>query len=169
MFSEHSSGRRIRSIEDYRSLNESARAARSRALDALAIARREGRELEWAAGEAGTTMAIVRAWVGDALRKPRRGKTFPNRSDSIPRLRPLFVEGQLDFVLADGSDEADKAERILDDQYGFLEGRAGRDRVERHAGKTIGGRLVEADPNVLIALGDSGEADIPETYRDLIG
>jgi hypothetical protein len=164
----------IRSIEDYQDLSESERTARSRALQALAIARREGRELEWAAGQAGASMDEVREWVGDALRPTRRGRTFAKPWDSLARVRPLFFvpesddePGGLDFVVLHSSGEASEAERIFDDQYRFIEGTASRSDVERHRGKRVAGREVEADPEVLIAIGEAGDADIVERYREL--
>ena len=164
----------IRSIEDYRGLSESERTPRTRALQALAIARREGRELEWAAGQAGASMKDVREWVGDALRPGRRGRTFAKPWDSIARVRPVFFAaesddepGGLDFVVLHSSGEADEAQRIFDDQYRFIEDTAGRGEVERHRGQRVGGREVEADPAVLIAIAEVGDADIPESYREL--
>jgi hypothetical protein len=166
--------RRIRSIEDYQALSDKQRTARSRALQALAIARRERRELEWAAGQAGTTMKVVREWVGDALKPTHRGRTFAKPWDTIPRVRPVFFAaesddepGGLDFVVLHSSGEADEAERILDNQWRFIEGTANRRKVERHRGKRVGGRKVEADPDVLIAIAESGDADIAEHYREL--
>jgi hypothetical protein len=164
----------IRSIEDYQDLSESERTARSRALQALAIARREGRELEWAAGQAGASMDDVREWVGDALRPRHRGRTFAKPWDSIARVRPMFFAaesddepGGLDFAVLHSSGEADEAQRIFDDQWRFIEGTATRGEVERHRGKLVGGREVEADPDVLIAVGNAGDADLGERYREL--
>ena len=153
----------IRTIEDYQGLSESERTARSRALQALAIARREGRELEWAAGQAGSSMKDVREWVGDALRPTHRGRTFAKPWDSIARVRPLFFAaesdeepGGLDFVVLHSSGEADEAQRIFDDQYRFIEGTANRSEVERHYGKRVADREVEADPDALIAIAQVG-------------
>lgn len=132
----------------------------------MAIARREGSDLQTAASQAGASKADIETWADNAvLSWAGGGRVAPE--DSIARLRPLFVEGGLGFVLANGSVEAEHAERILDDQYRFIEGTANRNEVKQHEGVTIDGRLVEADPDVLIALGQAGDADIPDMYREL--
>ena len=157
---------RISSVEDYLRLSESERTARTRALQAVAIARREGSDLKSAARQAGASMDDVRMWADDAVRS-WSGRGHVAREDSITRLRPLFVEGGLEFLVVDGSVEAEHVERIFDDQYRFIEGNASRDDVTQHQGVMIAGRPVEADPEVLITIAEAGDADLSETYRAL--
>ena len=157
---------RIYTVEDYLRLSESERTARTRALQAVAIARREGSDLTSAASQAGSSMDDIRMWAEDAVRS-WSGRGHVAREDSIARLRPLFVEGGLEFLVVNGSMEAKRVERILDDQYRFIEGNATRGDVKQHADITIAGRQVEADPDVLIAIGLAGDADVPESYRAL--
>lgn len=157
---------RIYTVEDYLRLSDSERTARTRALQAVAIARREGSDLQSAARQAGASMDDVRMWADDAVTS-WLGRARVTREDSIARLRPLFVEGGLEFLVVTGSVEAEHVERIFDDQYRFIEGNATRGEIEQHAGITIAGRRVEADPDVLIAIGLAGDADVPESYRGL--
>lgn len=86
-----------------------------------------------------------------------------------PACARLYVEGDLDFVVVGGSDEAAEAEQVFDVQWAFINGQADRRELEPFEGRWIGGRLVEADPEILIEIGERGEADPIDRYREMFG
>ncbi len=155
-------------LDDFARMSDRQRDERTNALRALALARRAGISINRAASEVDSSVDEVRVWAGGAIKK-RKGKYFPKKSDELPRLRPLYVEGDIDFVVVGGSDEAAEAEQIFDAQWAFINGEADRRELEPFEGRWIGGRLVETDPEVLIDIGERGEADPIDRYREMFG
>jgi hypothetical protein len=155
------------SADELRKLSKSERDSRTRALTALRLARKDGRSIDWAVRQVGSSVKEARHWARDAVRRRSRGAWYPTRSDRIWRVRPLYVDGDLDYVDVDGSDEAVLADRIFDTQYRFIVGDATPRELEQYRGVQFGGRTVETDPYVLEAIANRGDADPAERYREL--
>lgn len=150
-------------------LPPAARWSRSAAVAAAAQGRDRHLPLEVTAGLEGISVADVRFWLPGAVGRTRRGRTRATPFDRHLRLRPLAVEGEVTFVETHGSRAAARAMSAFGVQWDFLHGRADEADLARLRGLRIGGRLVEADPDVLEDLARRGEFQIDELYRELIG
>ena len=160
--------RRLIRPEDFRRLPEAARASRSDAALALALARRRRITVEESAGEVGVPMAALRWWFPNALRPTRRGRTRPTKGDRYLRLRPLAVEGEVTFVPIRGSHRAELAMEVFGVQWGFIHGHKSAADLAAYQGVRIGWRVVETDPDILELLGRRGEFEVSDIYRDFI-
>jgi hypothetical protein len=162
--------RRLRGEGDLRRLPEKARDGRRDALSVIHLARETGVSVEVAAELRGVPMQRVRWYAKDALGPTRNGRTMPTRADRIPRLRPVFVEGEdrAVFVTVRGSRAADRLADAFDVQWRYLHGDATDAEVRSLAGLRAGGHRVEADPRRLDVIGALGEPNPDEVYRELV-
>ncbi|MGH3427234.1 MAG: hypothetical protein ACRDQZ_06660 [Mycobacteriales bacterium] len=147
-----------------------AREGRRDALSVIHLARETGVSVEIAAALRGVPMQRVRWYAKDALGPTRNGRTMPTRADRMPRLRPVFVEGEdhVVFVTLRGSRAADRLADAFDVQWRYLHGDATDDEVRALAGLRAGGRRVEADPRRLDVIAALGEPNPDEVYRELV-
>ena len=160
--------RPVRSIDDWRALSDDEREERSAALSAVQLARREELPLGIAAALRGTSLAAIYEWAPEAVRPGFVGIAWVTPRDSIWRLRPLYVDGRLDFVEVEGSDQAEQAEVIFDLQWTWIHGdrRAGSD-LQRYRGASINGMQVETDLAALRRIAEQGDDPI-DIYTDLL-
>ena len=161
----------IRGSQDLARLPESARATRTDALRVLQVARERGVSVEQAARESQLPVDVVQWWARGALEPRRSGQTFARHGDRLLRLRPVFLEGEngVRFVEVRGSNAANRAQRIFDVQYRFIEGRASEGELAGIAGQKIAGQVVESDPDQLEAIAETGGAGVEEAYREVVG
>jgi hypothetical protein len=161
--------RRIESIEEFRALSERDRDERSAVLSAIALARHEGIPLAAAASARGTTLDAIFEWAPEAVRRGFLGIPLVTEQDSIWRLRMLYVDGQLDYVGVQGSEEADTADLIRELQWAWIHGdREAGDALQAYRGTVISGRQVETDLDALRQIAARGD-DPVEVYKELLG
>jgi hypothetical protein len=162
---------KLRRARDLGRLPESARSSRSEALHVVAVARERGISIEEAARGERVPVSAVRWWGREALGPARGGRTLPSKGDRLLRVYPIFLDGGdgVEFVEVRGSHAARRAQRIFDVQYRFIEGDATEDELRAIAGQKVAGRLVEADPDRLTAIGEADGVDIIEAYREVLG
>jgi hypothetical protein len=161
--------RRVTNKEEWHRLSDADREERTNALSAVRLARREGIPLADAADEVDSSMEAIYRWAPEAVQRGALGIAFATTRDQIWRLRPLYVEGGLDFVEVEGSDQADEAERIFDLQWAWIHGdRVAGDELQRYRGTRIDGRRVETDLDALRPIAERGN-DPLEIYRELLG
>jgi hypothetical protein len=160
--------RPVRSIADWQKLSEVERDERTAALSAVALARREGMPLHMAAATRGASIASIYEWAPEAVQRGPLGIPYATGRDSIWRLRPLYVDGKLDFVESYGSDQADLAERVFDLQWAWVHGDrdAGRE-LQRYRGATFNGRRIETDLDAMRRIAAQGD-DPVDVYNDLL-
>jgi hypothetical protein len=161
---------RLRSARDLGRLPEAAREARADALHVVRVARERGLTVEQAARQEPVPTHAVRWWGGDALLPTRQGSTLPRKGDRLLRLYPIFLDGGdgVEFIEIRGSHATDRAQRIFDVQYRFVDGNASEAEVRGLAGQKVAGRLVESDPDRLRAIADAG-VYLPDAYREVLG
>ena len=150
-------------------LPPAARWSRSAAVAAAARSRDRRLPLEVTGGLEGISVATIRFWLPDAVGQTRRGRTRATPADRHLRLRPLAVEGEVTFVETHGNRAAARAMSAFGVQWDFVRGRATEADLARLRGLRIGGRLVEADPDVLEHLARAGEFNLEERHRELLG
>jgi len=161
--------RPVRSMAEWQQLSEAEREERSAALSAVQLARRDGLPLAVAAAARGTSLGAIYEWAPEAVRRGFLGIPYATERDSIVRLRPLYVDGELDFVETHGSDQADEAERIFELQWGWIHGdREAGAQLQRYRGITIDGRRVETDLDALRRIAARGDDPI-DIYNELPG
>ena len=160
--------RPVRSLAEWQWLSDAEREERSAALSAVQLARRDGISLHAAATARGTSVDAIFEWAPEAVHRGFLGIPFATSRDSIWRLRPLYVDGELDFVDAYGSDQADYAERIFELQWAWIHGDpdAGRE-LQRYRGHALDGRRVETDLDALRRIAARGD-DPVDIYNDLL-
>jgi hypothetical protein len=160
--------RPVRSLSEWQQLSDAERDERSAALSAVALARREGRPLAEAATVRGSSVDAIYEWAPEAVQRGFLGIPVVTSSDSIWRLRLLYVDGELDFVEAHGSDEAELAERIFELQWEWIHGDADAGReLQQYRDTTIDGRLVETDLDALRQIAARGDDPI-DISNDLL-
>lgn len=159
--------RRPRSLAEWLSLPAAARTSRAESDLIVRRARSSGRSVEELSGEEGVSRSTVDYWFHEALRPRRGGRTRVTPADRQLRIRTFISGDERVFVAIKGS----RATTIADDanaiQWRFVHGKAGRDELRRFEGVRIGGRLIQADPDVLIEVARRGEFDPEDLYRDL--
>ncbi len=154
--------------DDWLDLDDVERAERTAALSAITRARREGGSVEDAAADLGIGMNVVRWWADEALGPTIGGTTRPTPIDDLLRIRPIGLDGEINFAGLLGSDHADRAWRIFTVQYDYAHGRASADDL-RALPATFAGRRVIRDPRELDELARRDEFSVEEIYRDLVG
>jgi hypothetical protein len=164
-----SANRLPRTAAELVGLPTEARWARSAAVAAAARSRDRRLPLEFTGGLEGVSVATIRFWLPGAVGPTRRGRTRTTPADRHLRLRPLAVEGEVTFVETHGSRAAGRAMSAFGVQWDFVHGQASEADLARLRGIRIGGRLVEADPDVLEHLARAGEFNLEERYRELLG
>jgi hypothetical protein len=149
---------------------EQVRDARRAALSVIHLARDSGFTVEQAARLSGVPMEVVRWYARDALRPTRGGQTLPTKSDRLQRLRPIYVEGatKVQYVVARGSNEADRLDHAFRVQYDYMHGNATDAEVRGLSGQRAGSHRVEADPSRLDVIAALGEPNPDEVYRELV-
>jgi hypothetical protein len=140
------------------------RASRDRALDALARMRSGGQSLTRAAREAGTTPAVVRKYVGSALRRTRDGGVTAKASDRLYRRMTAITPDGPALVEVRGSRAASLIGKHANAVRKFVETGDARD-LHKFRGKTVGGRSLATDPEVLRRLARRGEVEFEDIYE----
>jgi hypothetical protein len=164
-------GRRLRRVEDFARLPESARHSRMEAMRVVGLAKRDKTTIEAAARKLKVPVSSVRYWAGEALEPTRQGRTLPRVTDRLTRLRPIFLIGEPEVVLVAlrGSRAADRAHAIFAVQWLFITGEADASSLKAIRGLRVAGRTVESDPDILRRIGSAGGASVLDSYRDTIG
>lgn len=142
------------------------RPSRVRALDALSRMRR-GALIGTAARESETTVATIKRYVGNALRKSSGGRIIPSHSDRMAAYMEVPTTAGSKFLLVIGS-----RSRTLLNQY-WMAARQFRDWgfsefLEPFEGKTINVEGVEipliTDPHILTRLFKEGRMQFESLY-----
>jgi len=144
-----------RSGREYGRLPEDARVVRSDALRVIDLADREGLSVQQAASRLGVPMRTVRYWAGEALGPSRHGRSSVTENDDLMRLRPIALDGRLQFAPTANRREAREATHIFDVQWRYAHGRATRAELDRLP-RTFMGQRVLKDPDQLLRLGLAG-------------
>ncbi len=145
-------------------LRPSERLARRQALEALSLMRREGLSLERAAARANTTPNAVRRHAGPALVLARTGRYRPTPDDQLYRvLSVLTTEGLVELALPT-SREASLVGRHWAAIGRFLE-TGDASRLREFEDQSVGGFVLETDPDVIEELARRGELSFEDIYR----
>jgi hypothetical protein len=126
------------------------------------------------AAKHGTTIATIRKHRPGGVRMGPSRRLIANPTDRGRRILPLAYEGDVGFVVLRGSEVAKRARKVWSAQYAFARHptAANEQALTRLEGTRLGGRTVDTDADVIIALADAGafsELDMAETYRELFG
>jgi hypothetical protein len=136
--------------------------ARYRALDALALMRRDGLSLGAAARQAHTTAAMVRRFAGAALdesRRPVRARPW----DRLPRQMRVLAAGGVVEVTVTSSQRASIVGHHWVAVRTYLH--VGDVRVlEPFRGVTVAGVELESDPDAIDELARRGRFDFSSIY-----
>ncbi|MCU1358016.1 MAG: hypothetical protein JWM89_3434 [Acidimicrobiales bacterium] len=140
-----------------------AAAARERALDALAVARREQIPLADAARREGIGVDAI-AWWSEGATERRGTKTWASTGDRL--LRPMYVysAGQVIPVDVRGSRVASSIGRYHSAVHHYLS-TGDASRLEKFRGVKVGGIELEADVDVIDELARQGSFDFESIYR----
>lgn len=154
--------------DQFLALTGEERESRTAALSAINRAREYGMSVEAAAAQRGTDMRTVRWWASEALQPTVGGRTKPTAEDDLFRVRPIGLDGDMQFVGLFGSRYAKRAEEIFGPQYDFAQGTVPAEVLDRLP-QTFAGRRVVRDPEELELMARLGLFDLEELYRALIG
>lgn len=161
--------KRTRSGADVARLRPDEQQARRRALDAVAIMRKESLSLGQAARAAGTTTAAIKRHAGPALERDNRGRYGAKASDHL--VRPMLVLTPDGLITLDVRDSrtASKIAAHHNAVKHYLD--TGDDRAlrafrGRRGGVTVGKRFYPfiTDTSVLDRLADAGELAFDDLY-----
>lgn len=159
--------REVRTATGLAQLRPAAQEAYERALDALALMRRDRISLSQAATRAGTTRNTVRRYAGSAIRKDARGRYAARPSDRlIRRMRFLTPRGQITLDVTN-SRTASRIARYFAAVDRYL--KTGKtDALREFRGKAIRvGKVAYpfiTDPRTLSRLGRAGEVSFEDLY-----
>jgi hypothetical protein len=160
----------VRSATSLARLRPAAQEAYARAVDALALMRREGMSLAQAATRAGTTPNTVRRYAGTAIRKDSRGRYVAKPSDRLfRRMRFLTPRGRITLDVTN-SRTASRIARYFAAVDRYL--KTGKtDALREFRGKAIRvgkvGYPFLTSPRTLDRLASAGEIAFEELY-DLV-
>ena len=144
-----------------------ARESERRALEVLALMRREGIDLKTAARRVGTTPdTVIRHLSPRALRKSGDGRWHATKRDTIRRRMDMLTTEGRRAVLPRDSREASLIARHLNAVQAFVEGRPQADR-ELHAfrGRRAAGFEFETDLDTIEGQGIRGELSAESIYQ----
>lgn len=154
----------IRNDKDLGALPPDAREQRERSLRALSEARNNPNlSLTEAAASAGTSVEAISYFAGPALER-RDGRLSVKSGDRLYRSMKINSGGQTVIVDVRGSRKATLVAEyhLAVNQYlatGEVEG------LRRFEGKSVGGRTLETNPDVLDDLGRRGELNNESIYK----
>jgi hypothetical protein len=151
---------RVRGRQDWNSLTEGERESYARALDALSIARLDQLPAREAARQAHTSVENIERWAPDSLTRDSAGRLVIAGADRL--FRPITViqrGGGPVEVATRGSGVASKASAYARTVDAYRAGLVGGHAFEPFEGMRIGGVEVEADPDRIDELENSGALD----------
>jgi hypothetical protein len=158
--------RHSRTVEgraDLAALPPAAQEARQAALDAVAVARREGISLADAARREHVEPAAVAWWAGEAVSR-KEGGWQVSTADRMFRPMVVYSGGEVVAVDVRGSRVASTVGAYHDAVRRYLmEGDASALRAM--TGKKVGGIALETDPAVLEEMDRRGETEFESIYR----
>lgn len=157
--------RDITNGDQLNALPPAAQEARQGALDAIALARRQGIPLEQAARKEGSSIDSIRWWASEAVER-NAGTWRPRAADRLYRPMYGYTAGQTMAIDVRGSRAASDLGAYHAAIGAYL--RTGdSSALERFAGKKIGGVELETNPDVIDELARRGEFDFETIYRDV--
>lgn len=155
--------RDVSSREQLANLPPAAQQKRQAALDALAIARREGIALAAAAQRAGVSPETVAWWAGDTVTRTA-GSHRVSAGDRLFRPMYVYSGGQSVAVDVRGSRAATKVGQYHAAVQRYLN-TGDASRLTKFQGVKVGGVELEADLDVLDELARRGAFDFESIYR----
>lgn len=139
--------------------------AQSRALSVLGRMRRTGASLGAASREEHIDPRTVRKFVGKQLRRSRSsGRYKATKSDRLSRDMLSPTSQGMAPVTIRGSKQASLLGEYLSTVGKFLRGKAKADALQKFAGKSVGGRSLITDPDVLRTLAHAGALQVDDIY-----
>ena len=159
--------RHIKNRRDFEALPTDAREQRDLALKTVSLLRNEpGISLEAAAARSGTNPDAVLWWAGDALsRENNRWKV--RQADRIYRAMRVHSDGRTIEVDVRGSRKASLLAAHHDAVHHYLE-TGDTEPLDRFIGRSVAGRRLETDPDVLDEMARRHGLDIESIYQ-LVG
>lgn len=154
----------ITSRADLAKLPPLAQQQRQMALDALAIARREGLGLFEAAERARIAPQAVAYWTGDAVTHTTTSEWQVEFDDTL--FRPMFVyaDGQLREIDVYDPEEASDVGRYHS-AIGYYLATGDDTNLVEMTGVVVGGVELETDPDVIDVMARRGMFDFESIYR----
>jgi hypothetical protein len=167
LYAEQQASKPVRSAAAHAGLKPSQRQARERALEAVALMRREGKTLGVAAQAAGTTPNTVKKYGGTALDRTRAGRYAATASDRLYRRMVMTTPaGQVEIDVID-SRTASRIARYNNAVRRYLE-TGDTSALREFAGKSVqaGKRRYPfiTDPAALDRLARAGELSFESLY-----
>jgi hypothetical protein len=155
---------RIRNVRDERALRPAARQARGRALDAVALARRENLTIRTAARRSGVSVGTIRKYAGSALETDAFGRLAAKDADRLyRRVRVIGSRGET-FIDVRGSRRASLVADYWNAVRHYL--LAGDEvPLRRFRGVSVGGEELETDPDVIEEISRRGEVSFEDLYE----
>ncbi|HUF97154.1 MAG TPA: hypothetical protein VMM60_03420 [Ilumatobacter sp.] len=148
---------------DLESLPPLAREARQRALDAIAVTRRERVDFAEATRREGTSPDSATWWLGDAVHR-RGGRWQVAAADRLFRAMYVYSGGRMKPVDVRGSRTASSIGRYHAAVRKYLN-TGDATALSPFLGKSVGGVELETDLDVLDEMGRRGEFDFESIYR----
>jgi AcrR family transcriptional regulator len=155
---------RVRGRAEERALPVRMRQARDRALEAIALARRENLTIRTAARRAGVSVATVRRYAGEALTKDAFGRLVPTAADRLyRRVKVIGPEGPT-WVDLRGSRVASTVGEYWNAVRAYLE--TGEEAgLARFRGLRVGGVELLTDPAAIEEVARRGEVSFEHLYE----
>lgn len=155
---------RIRGARDERALGSKAREARGRALEAVALARRENLTIRTAARRANVSIGTVRKYAGPALETDAFGRLVAKDADRLyRRVRVIGPRGET-FVGVRGSRRTSTVGEYWNAVNNYLV-TGDEQPLRRFSGMTVGGVELETDPDFIEELARRGEVSFEDLYE----
>jgi hypothetical protein len=154
----------IRNAGEERGLRPAAREARIRALEAVALARRENLTIRTAAKRSGVSVGTVRKYASPALARDAFGRLVPKDADRLyRRVHVIGPEGER-WVDTRGSRVASRVGAYWNAVRTYL-GTGDEEPLERFRGVRVGGIELETDLDVIEELARRGEVAFEDLYE----
>jgi hypothetical protein len=153
----------IRGTQAFDALRPQSREAYERALEAISLARRENYTIKAAAQQVGVSVATIKKYAGDSLRRDVFGRLRATESDRLVRLMHVSSdEGDVVRPVRGSGVASDVATHANDVRYYLATGDASR--LARWRGVRRAGVTFASDPDVVDRLAREGQLDWLSIY-----
>lgn len=160
---QRSTNRNITNRADLAKLPTAAQHTRQKALDALALARREGLDIATAAKRESVSIEAATYWAGDAVTRTN-GRLAPAPADRLYRPMYIYSAGQPVTIDVRGSKAASTIGRYHSAIQHYLS-TGDSSRLTRLSGLKVGGFELETDVDVLDEMARRGSFEFESIYR----